>query len=363
MNNFPFLKSKKGIVLFYDSKTLSIYGYSFKDINEDEEPVILLTGGFFTNEVQKHHLSVFRRVYGNLFEDLSFIDEIKDYILDEVESHIKNADLDESDNYGLLKERLFDILYVLFINKLFPFNPYEMIAGTWIFVRMTIDSIFRAGKSIPFNLLEARAIVDILEKRNDILVAPLLPLGDQIVIGTGSMTMMKDGELQEYGWIDPVLYKSDFYTKEKLVEFIKSFYKNFFIEYKTLVEKNFPNHKKNFDLYNILPCHLVCEIEEVQNIYGGDFPTRLLNKTIFKDDSISNEIEICLKNENPMFDDTNYTVRTKNGVIKLENWIEWSKGSDRYLFSPKGIGKNNQILREFIYNYIQKEVTKDTIKI
>lgn len=95
----------------------------------------------------------------------------------------------------------------------------------------------------------------------------------------------------------------------------------------------------------------------------GDFPTRLLNKTIFKDNLVSNEIEIYLKKEKSIFDDSNFTVKTKNGYKKLEDWIEWSNGSERTLFSPKGISKNNQILREFLYEYIEEELKQNPIKI
>lgn len=361
MNNFPFLKSKKGIVLFYDSETLSIFGYSFKDIDDGEEPVILLTGGFFTPEVRKHRLSVFRRVYGYLFEDLSFIDETKDYIMSEVKSHISNQSLDESDNAGLLRERLFDILYILFINKLFPSNPYEIVSGSWVFFRMTIDSIINSSRLVPSSLLEAKVIVHFLEQKGSTVLGPLLPLGDKITIGKSSMSIVKNGKLIDYEWIDPIIYKDYFYSNEKLIEFIRSYYNNFFVEYKILIDKNFPNHKKNFELYNNFPCHLVCEIEEIPNIYGGDHSTRILEMSIFKDNLVSNEIEITMKKGDSLFNESDFTVATKNGIIKLENWIEWGTKSENTLFRSKG--KNNQILREFLYAYIEEELKRNPLQV
>lgn len=361
-SNFPFLKTKKGVVFFCEPENLSIYAYALKDL-EGSDNKVSIEQEFDPSVFNKYHFSTFRRVFGYLFEDLPLIDEIKDYLLFEIGDHIRNGDLDETKNFGLLKERLFNILYFLHISNLFPSNPYEIIAGTWVFIRMSIDSIINAGKSIHPSLLEAKIITKILEDNNVEPVAPLLPLGDEIVIGKSSFSVFKDGELKNYEVTDPLIYRPYFYSNEKLILFIESFYNNFFVEYKAIIDKNFPNHKEHFSLYNNLPCRLIGEIEEVANIHGGDFNTRLLRMSIFKNNGDRNEVKIILKQGKSIFDEKNFTISLESDLIKLETWIEWSTKDVSILFAPKGIGKNNEILRQFLYSHVDAELSKNPIKI
>jgi hypothetical protein len=180
------------------------------------------------------------------------------------------------------------------------------------------------------------------------LERPILPLGENVHIGE---IRINERVIRDY-----IVYKFFFYTKTKLIEFFFAFFNNLFAEYKILIDTNFPNHKHNFKLYRNLPAYVRGNLTE--GPLGSE-----LDYVVFKNDYISNEIELTLYDDKSIFNTDDFTVLTRGGLQKLEDWYVWSSTVVSVFFNPRGSYKlTNQILRNYLYYIIEQELKNNPIK-
>lgn len=350
--NFPFLEPSKGIVLFYNPATLEVYSYAFRELDEEDQSVVLETTTPLSipDVFEKYGISTIHNTEANIFEDISYRELLSQYIDYEINNKVKRYELIENKSIGLLKERAFDILYSLHIGNAFPFDIFQALPISCVDLINSIDEIIYSGRPFSSSLHETRKYFTYIKDQETKMEHPLLPLGDNVM----------RGELNIAGRIikDNIIYKHFFYTKRKLEEFLPEFFNNLFKEYKILIDRNFPNHKHNFKLYNYLPCYFRGQIERKPHAV-------VLKYVIFKNDANNfNEIELNLDGDNSVFNNRDFSVSTKYGLKKLKDWYVRSSTDLRVFFNPRGSYRlTNQILRNYLYYLIEKELKNNPIKL
>jgi hypothetical protein len=156
--NFPFLEPWKGIVLFYNPETIEVYSYAFRELDEGDEPVVLETTLLLSthNVFEKYRISTIHRTGASIFEDISYLELLSQYIEYEINNRVKRYELIERKNIGLLKERVFAILYSLYVGNAFPFDIFHTLPLSCEDLIKSIDRIIHSGVPFSSSLFEAR---------------------------------------------------------------------------------------------------------------------------------------------------------------------------------------------------------------
>ena len=184
---------------------------------------------------------------------------------------------------------------------------------------------------------ELKESIQIIKKYRDYIGMPLLPIGDL-------KKPLRD-------WQSKV---SD-YSDEGITEYVKSFFRNVFNEYKILVEVNFPTIKDNLPLYKSFPIHFFAEISPPQKyIWDNKEPDREIVHTFLKSDEEIYEIHV-----NPTtkkfhrIDIEKMTVFTKKGEKKASSISCGLLISD--LMTGRGLYFKTPV-RSFVYQILIREL-------
>lgn len=145
-----------------------------------------------------------------------------------------------------------------------------------------------------------RDLAESLLKKNRMIDGPILPLGDL-----------------ERKSPRPGAWSINEYSPSRMKEYIQQFFKIFLVEYRFMVENNFPSLKNHFRLFNQSPSLVVAEFDLEQHpVSRGSLDYAILKNENGEDD----EVEIYEKGEKKIFDMDNYTCMTKFGVRELTSW-------------------------------------------
>jgi len=177
-------------------------------------------------------------------------------------------------------------------------------------------------------------VIRIIKKNRSLIGEPICPVGD----------------------IKKPLYRiySDIadYSDKGIVEYVKTFFRNAFNEYKILVEVNFPNIKAKLPLYKSLPVYFFAEISSLQkHTWGNQEPDREINYTFLESDK---EYFEMYTNPTKRFEryDLNNNVQTREGIKKAKFIINslvsrLLRGDYSYFNTP---------VRNYVYEILIKEL-------
>ena len=154
--------------------------------------------------------------------------------------------------------------------------------------------------SLPDEFNKLIDVIRIIKKNRSLIGEPICPVGD----------------------IKKLLYRiySDVadYSDKGIVEYVNTFFRNAFNEYKILVEVNFPNIKAKLPLYKSLPVYFFAEISSLQkHTWENQEPDREINYTFVESDKECFEI---YTNPIKRFEryDLNNNVQTREGIKKTK---------------------------------------------
>ncbi len=159
---------------------------------------------------------------------------------------IKKRNLDETNNVGLAKEKFFSILPDC--TFLFGLTEYKKRFLDWVLpikineVRKSMMQFFsnpeeasvrlKHGYRNSISVKEINQILKTLSLVGTEISSTLLPLGDKP---------------KHQGWYH--INRSEDYSEDRLIEYVKQFFDNFIKEYRILVETNFPSIKNQLLQY------------------------------------------------------------------------------------------------------------------
>lgn len=352
-------KVNLGILLLYSEDTLEFHAYTFRNLKNNEEIVVFESVKSWNNVIQNYKLDV---KYGinniaftsnKLFEDISENDFLRNILKNRMNEIIKNRLLTRDKNNYLLIEETLSLSKYLYSISIIPFNIYDILPiscnellETFNNLTITPDSIYviKNGKrwfnpdywekiQIKFFILKNN--LKILIKNSNTIITPLLPLGDLEIINGNTIHRNIDHDL--------------FYSKQQFKEYLTRFFEIFFIEYKIIIENNFPKYKNGFKIYNTLPYYFFAEIKENRNGFDKYNITYVICKNIIA----RNEIKIELKKDNiSKINENEFIISTENGNIIFDELQ--STGSMQFFIDPNGLIKCP--IQSFLYDVIKGEI-------
>lgn len=144
----------------------------------------------------------------------------------------------------------------------------------------------------------------------------------------------------------------DTYKNETFVNIVFKLFTLFLEEYKILIETNFPTLKNHFELYSMMPLHVIIEMDV------GEDGIRL-QRYKCKDDTISNnKVTMCNKGDVHL-DWDSFSITYNKKIYKVHN-IDGPGSVDNFMkgmYSPiLNVPREFTILREMIYRRIKSEL-------
>lgn len=404
---FPYGKDNLGMICFLNIKTKSIEGYGFRQTNEKHpEKMTIMDIPFYSvifgpkeisNKIfYEYETSQINGNYPHIIINPRAISH--KYIKEQVSKIMKEGKLKEINNIGFALEKTYDIIYKKgrefglgdrnqdtiqqisnlacneIINKLehYKISIYAEICyieqlkregkikeekrGTITsysyslsqqdrseIQKIALELIDKKSPCLDLNVplpkeyYELRNSVDVIKSDREIIGKPLLPIGDL--------------KKPLYQWKSEVADYSDVGIKE----YVESFFKNVFNEYRILVETNLDKVKNQLPLYRSLPVHLFAEISTPQMyVWGNKYPDREIVYTFIKSDKEDYEIYINTTDQRLQRIDSSkrMTILSKKGSIKPE-WIQFSLVS-RLL--NEGLSVFRTPVRHYVYHLLNKEL-------
>jgi hypothetical protein len=404
---FPYGKDNLGMIYIIDSKTKSIVGYGYRQTNDKHPEKIAIIdissyravydpNELFNEIFHDYETSQINFNYPHITINPSSIS--RKYIKEQVSKIMKEGKLKEINNIGFALEKTYEIIYqkgrefglgertqdtIKQISNLSCNEIIEKMEHYKIHIyaeRCYIEQLRKEGKlkeekrgtittysysptpqdrseiqKIALELIdkkspcldlnvtlskeyyELRNSVDVIKSDREFIGNPLLPIGDL--------------KKPLYQWESEVAYYSDVGIKE----YVESFFRNVFNEYRILVETNFDKVKKQLPLYRSLPVHLFAEISTPQlYVWGNRYPDREIIYTFIKSDKEDYEIYINTTDQRfqRISPSRRMTILSKKGSIKPE-WIILSLVSSllrEKLSAPK------TPIRHYVYNLLNKDL-------
>jgi hypothetical protein len=348
---YPFLyKDKSKLILMYYNDTLDVHGYSLDETFSPQSKNEVVLVGIDPNSsndaiFREHDVHTFHETSAIIFNDVSAIGITNEIIQHKIKYAIEHKSLIESNNKVIMKERLIDTLFFIYKLGVTDFNIFESMPISYNQLQVIVDEIKRnlimtmgIGKNIFPKLDE---LINSLKNEN--ILNPVLPLGDRI-----------EDFHKSSGRYPGVVYAADFYSKEKMLEYITKFFKYKYTEYRTFVESNFPTLKRKFESYLEYPFIFFGELYESNStgLTEFDFKYTLIKK---KNWPSVYEIKAKSKDEESNFLDR-FEVRTKVGVLKSN----WEMSSLIYDFFRSHSRSSEMPLTNYLYDMIEKEYLKIT---
>ncbi len=260
-NDFPFLikklipdKKSLGLLILYNEEYNVVAGAGFRLYDSGEEPIIWVNKeGWFDTRDKDFELM---RRYGvkrltsssKDFTNMSTESSAYRKIFQLTKELIKNRALDETKNVGIACEKFFTILPDC--TYLFGLTNYKKRFLDWV-LPIKINEIKNVLSQFMANL-ENASIRLTHNHRDEISIIEINKILDTLAcVGNEiNSTLLPLGDKPKYqGWYH--INRSEDYSEERLIEYVKRFFENFIKEYRILAETNFPTLKNRLGTYNI----------------------------------------------------------------------------------------------------------------
>lgn len=404
--SFPYGRKNLGMICLLNNKIKSIEGFGFREINsKHKEKIAILDIPFdeiisgprkISNKIiVDYKINHITRNYPHITINTKSI--ARNFIKDQILEILKKGKLNETRNLGFAMENTYDIIYQkgrefglgerkqdiinqianlscdnileklehykitkyaeeYYIEKLkrdggikeqrhgatitYSYSPTAYHIGE---IRKLAKEIIEKKISPP--IIRARLVKEyyalknciyIIKSNRELIGKPLLPIGDL--------------KKPFYGWKSEVSDYSDIGIKE----YVESFFRNVFNEYRILVETNFDKIKNQLPLYQSFPIHFFAEISPLQKyVWGNEDPDREIIYSFLKTDKEDYEIYVNTTRQRfQNIDISPLTVLTKRGPIKARS-IQFS------IISNLMGGINSDFrtpIRYYVYKLLNKEM-------
>lgn len=373
---FPSLKNifypydgRIGIVYFVNQTDKSIDGFGFRKINKKHpEKITSFDQNFFDfifGEKSKrdkiyfdYQISLLKKNYSPITIDPDF--ESREFMRKQLSEIVKKGNLNETKNQGFATEQAYEIINSkgrdlgLGVRKQDTINEISSFRCEEILEKLDSFRIYKIAKECHINKLKKDGKIEAKtrggtisysyspwEYRDDIkklfeeMLQKKIPIPDIKIFLPNEFHKLIDviriikknrsliGEpICPVGDIKKPLYRiySDVadYSDKGIVEYVKTFFRNAFKEYKILAEVNFPNIKTKLQLYKSLPVYFFAEISSLQkHTWGNRKLDREINYTFLESDKEFYEI---YTNPTKRFErfDLNNNVQTREGIKKAK---------------------------------------------
>lgn len=349
---YPFLyKGKSKLILIYYNDTLDVHGYSLDETilpQSDNEVILVGIDRKENNDeiFRKYDVHTVHHTSAIIFNDISTIDLTNEIVQHKIKYAIEHKYLIESNNRVILKERLLETFHFLYRLGIIDLNIFQAIPIRFNQLQIIVDGL-KGNPNLMLGvdqhlILYLDELINSL--KNEDVLSSVLPIGDKI-----------DDLFQSTGKYPDSIFAPDFYSDEKILDYITKFFKYKYTEYKTFVESNFPTLKRKFESYIDCPFIFVGELtkSEYDGLREFGFRYTLIRR---KDLPISYEIKARTKDEESLFLN-DLKVRTKSGILD----IDWELSSLIYDFFRIPSSHNAEMpITNYLYDMIKKEYLEIT---
>lgn len=333
---YPHTKGEIGLLVLYHTNFYFRLQYGFRRIGKGDEKVIWIERENWFSETSENSRMRIATEYGveaifsssHDFTNITPSEYARKLIVEQLRNLIEKRSLDESENIVLSTEYVLDKIrhygHMIglpafdgnFWNTVFPLQLEEL-AERVEKAGQNLDKQLRrfgVSASLPADLLELQWRIEVVKNAQKTIEKSLLPFPSA-------------GRIPRLGpWL------CDKYTLEELTDYLSTFFKFLFQEFKIIVERNLPSLKDSMSTCTLLPPRIIGEMEQNNGHFEG-----LTYCVISGKEKVM--VELSVKGKESIFDPISFTVHTSTGNIKInsyrtiviEDFFESDSGKDNII--------------------------------